>query len=146
MFESSAARRPAMSQETFATLGENRIAYIKAMRPEIRIIGVQMDDSDAMVQSISAGHRVQLDDVGLFSDGTYGDGFNGVEGSVRGLFYGGASQLVAQVIGTTTCFVFIFSRTPGRWSIWRLSAVPSMSYMNTTQPIRASCTHRAWSG
>jgi len=47
--------------------------------------------------------------LGLFSDGTYGDGFNGVEGTVRGLFYGGASQFVAQVIGTTTCFVFIFS-------------------------------------
>ncbi len=44
--------------------------YIKAMRPEIRVIGVQIDDSDAMMQSIAAGHRVQLDDVGLFSDGT----------------------------------------------------------------------------
>jgi Amt family ammonium transporter len=47
--------------------------------------------------------------LGLFSDGTYGDGFNGVEGTVRGLFYGGASQFVAQVIGTVTCFVFIFA-------------------------------------
>jgi ammonium transporter, Amt family len=46
--------------------------------------------------------------LGLFSDGTYGDGFNGVDGTVRGLFYGGASQFVAQVIGTVTCFVFIF--------------------------------------
>jgi len=44
--------------------------YIKAVRPEIRVIGVQIDDSDAMMQSIAAGHRVQLDDVGLFSDGT----------------------------------------------------------------------------
>jgi Amt family ammonium transporter len=47
--------------------------------------------------------------LGLFSDGTYGDGFNGVEGTVRGLFYGGASQFVAQIIGTVTCFVFIFA-------------------------------------
>jgi ammonium transporter, Amt family len=46
--------------------------------------------------------------LGLFADGTYGDGFNGVEGTVRGLFYGGASQFVAQIIGTLTCFVFIF--------------------------------------
>jgi Amt family ammonium transporter len=46
--------------------------------------------------------------LGLFSDGTYGDGFNGVEGTVRGLFYGGASQFVAQIIGTLTCLVFIF--------------------------------------
>jgi len=46
--------------------------------------------------------------LGLFSDGTYGDGFNGVNGTVRGLFYGDASQFVAQIIGPVTCFIFIF--------------------------------------
>jgi threonine dehydratase len=45
-------------------------AYIKAVRPEIRVIGVQTTDSDAMVRSVRAGRRLQLDDVGLFSDGT----------------------------------------------------------------------------
>jgi threonine dehydratase len=45
-------------------------AYIKAVRPEIKIIGVQMNDSDAMLRSVRAGRRVQLHDVGLFSDGT----------------------------------------------------------------------------
>jgi threonine dehydratase len=45
-------------------------AYVKAVRPAIRIIGVQMNDSDAMVRSVRAGRRVQLADVGLFSDGT----------------------------------------------------------------------------
>ena len=45
-------------------------AYVKAVRPEIRIVGVQMNDSDAMLQSIRAGRRVELADVGLFSDGT----------------------------------------------------------------------------
>ncbi|CAN5461504.1 threonine ammonia-lyase, biosynthetic [soil metagenome] len=45
-------------------------AYIKAVRPEIKIIGVQMIDSDAMLRSVKAGKRVQLQDVGLFSDGT----------------------------------------------------------------------------
>ena len=44
--------------------------YIKAVRPEIKVIGVQMNDSDAMIQSIQAGERVTLADVGLFSDGT----------------------------------------------------------------------------
>jgi threonine dehydratase len=44
--------------------------YIKALRPEIKVIGVQMNDSDAMVQSVAAGGRVTLADVGLFSDGT----------------------------------------------------------------------------
>ena len=44
--------------------------YIKAVRPEIRVIGVQMNDSDAMAQSVAARQRVTLRDVGLFSDGT----------------------------------------------------------------------------
>jgi threonine dehydratase len=45
-------------------------AYIKAVRPEIKVIGVQTQDSDAMKQSLDKGRRVQLHDVGLFSDGT----------------------------------------------------------------------------
>jgi threonine dehydratase len=45
-------------------------AYIKALRPEVRIIGVQTVDSDAMLQSVRRGRRVTLTDVGLFSDGT----------------------------------------------------------------------------
>ena len=44
--------------------------YIKALRPEIKVVGVQMNDSDAMMQSVQAGERVSLPDVGLFSDGT----------------------------------------------------------------------------
>ena len=44
--------------------------YIKAVRPEIKVIGVQMNDSDAMMRSVSAHKRVTLSDVGLFSDGT----------------------------------------------------------------------------
>ncbi|MEO6281200.1 MAG: threonine ammonia-lyase, biosynthetic [Roseateles sp.] len=45
-------------------------AYVKALRPDIKIIGVQTTDSDAMVRSVKAGKRVTLSDVGLFSDGT----------------------------------------------------------------------------
>ncbi len=45
-------------------------AYLKAVRPEIRVIGVQTTDSDAMARSVEAGKRVRLGDVGLFSDGT----------------------------------------------------------------------------
>ena len=44
--------------------------YIKAVRPEIKVIGVQMNDSDAMTQSVRAKKRITLHDVGLFSDGT----------------------------------------------------------------------------
>ena len=45
-------------------------AYIKSVRPGIKVIGVQTTDSDAMLRSVKAGKRVQLHDVGLFSDGT----------------------------------------------------------------------------
>ncbi|HEY1101793.1 MAG TPA: threonine ammonia-lyase, biosynthetic [Burkholderiaceae bacterium] len=44
--------------------------YIKAVRPEVKVIGVQMNDSSAMMQSVAAKKRVTLSDVGLFSDGT----------------------------------------------------------------------------
>ena len=45
-------------------------AYVKAVRPDIKVIGVQTTDSDAMARSLKAGRRVTLPDVGLFSDGT----------------------------------------------------------------------------
>lgn len=45
-------------------------AYVKQIRPEIKVIGVQTTDSDAMAQSLEKGRRVELHDVGLFSDGT----------------------------------------------------------------------------
>jgi threonine dehydratase len=45
-------------------------AYVKAVRPEIKIVGVQTVDSDAMARSLAAGRRIPLREVGLFSDGT----------------------------------------------------------------------------
>jgi threonine dehydratase len=45
-------------------------AGIKALRPGVRVIGVQAVDSDAMARSLEAGERVVLDEVGLFADGT----------------------------------------------------------------------------
>jgi threonine dehydratase len=45
-------------------------AYIKAVRPGIKVVGVQMVDSDAMIQSVRAGRKVTLTEVGLFADGT----------------------------------------------------------------------------
>ncbi|MEP7274703.1 MAG: threonine ammonia-lyase, biosynthetic [Betaproteobacteria bacterium] len=44
-------------------------AYVKRVRPQIRIIGVQPEDSDAMARSLEAGRRVVLAHVGLFADG-----------------------------------------------------------------------------
>jgi threonine dehydratase len=45
-------------------------ACIKAVRPSVQVIGVQTVDSDAMWRSVTAGRRVALSEVGLFSDGT----------------------------------------------------------------------------
>jgi threonine dehydratase len=44
-------------------------AYVKRLRPEIKIIGVEPLDSAAMTESLKAGHRVRLQQVGLFADG-----------------------------------------------------------------------------
>ncbi|MFN4327364.1 MAG: threonine ammonia-lyase, biosynthetic [Limnobacter sp.] len=44
--------------------------YVKQLRPDIKIIGVQTVDSDAMAQSLEQQQRVTLPEVGLFSDGT----------------------------------------------------------------------------
>jgi Amt family ammonium transporter len=46
--------------------------------------------------------------LGLFADGSYGDGLNGVAGTVTGLFYGGgAGQLIAEFIGAATNLIFV---------------------------------------
>lgn len=47
--------------------------------------------------------------LGLFADGMYGDGWNGVSGAVKGLFYGDASQFVAQCIDVTANFAWTFT-------------------------------------
>lgn len=46
--------------------------------------------------------------LGLFADGTYGAGWNGVDGGVAGLFYGDGGQLVAQVIAAVVCAAWAF--------------------------------------
>jgi threonine dehydratase len=44
-------------------------AYIKRLRPETKVIGVEAADADAMDRSLKAGKRVRLESVGLFADG-----------------------------------------------------------------------------
>ncbi len=44
-------------------------AYVKRLRPDIQVIGVEPVDADAMARSLAAGHRVRLSQVGLFADG-----------------------------------------------------------------------------
>jgi Amt family ammonium transporter len=56
--------------------------------------------------------------VGLFADGTYGLGWNGVAGPVRGLLFGDVRQFVAQVIGVAANIVFVF---PAAYGFFRLT-------------------------
>lgn len=78
--------------------------------------------------TIFVEHRLKIDDpvgaisvhgvngawgviaVGLFADGTYGAGLNGVAGGVRGLLYGGGmGQLTAEIVGAVVCIAFAFT-------------------------------------
>src|SRR5438128_6884619 len=43
--------------------------YVKALMPQVRIVGVEPFEADAMYRSLAAGRRVRLDQVGLFADG-----------------------------------------------------------------------------
>jgi threonine dehydratase len=44
-------------------------AYVKRLRPEVKLIGVEPEDAASMYLSLKAGHRVKLNQVGLFADG-----------------------------------------------------------------------------
>jgi threonine dehydratase len=44
-------------------------SYVKAIRPDIKVIGVEPFEADAMHRSLAAGHRVRLEQVGIFADG-----------------------------------------------------------------------------
>jgi ammonium transporter, Amt family len=62
--------------------------------------------------------------LGLFANGKYGDGLNGVKGTVAGLFYGNAGQLYAQVIGVLANIVYV--GILGGVSFWLLGKVVRM--------------------
>ena len=68
-------QHPGPLQAVFVPVGGGGLlagvaACIKALRPEVQVIGVQAADADAMVRSLESGARVTLDEVGLFADGT----------------------------------------------------------------------------
>jgi Amt family ammonium transporter len=67
---------------------------------------IRIDDSVGAISVHGVNGAWGCLSIGLFADGTYGDGFNGVAGNVTGLFYGGGmNQFWAELIGVTTCFV-----------------------------------------
>jgi Amt family ammonium transporter len=69
---------------------------------------LKIDDPVGAISVHGANGAWGVLSLGLFADGTYGDGFNGVAGPVKGLFFGDASQLMAQVVGTLTNVIFVF--------------------------------------
>jgi len=75
--------------------------------------------------------------LGLFADGTYGAGFNGVESAVTGLFYGGGGQFLAQLTAVAVCaswaFVtmYVFFRIQDRVQGIRSSAVDEINGLDT---------------
>jgi Amt family ammonium transporter len=68
--------------------------------------------------------------LGLFANGSYGDGLNGVGGGVSGLFHGGASQLAAQLAGATVCAAYAFGVTYVVFTLvnatWRMRVEPDV--------------------
>ncbi len=68
---------------------------------------IRVDDPVGAVAVHGANGAWGVLALGLFADGKYGDGFNGVKGTVTGLLYGDASQFFAQVIGMVTNIVFV---------------------------------------
>jgi len=58
--------------------------------------------------------------LGLFADGTYGDGLNGVAGPVRGWLYGDFSQFAAECIGSLACILFVFGASYGFFKLMDL--------------------------
>jgi Amt family ammonium transporter len=72
---------------------------------------LKVDDPVGAISVHGAGGLWGVLSVGLFADGTsnYGGSWNGVSGSVTGLFYGDASQLAAQLVGISTLIGFVFT-------------------------------------
>jgi ammonium transporter, Amt family len=69
---------------------------------------LKIDDPVGAISVHGVNGAWGLISVGLFADGTYGDGLNSVAGAVKGLFYGDVSQFGAQIAGMITNIVFVF--------------------------------------
>ena len=85
--------------------------------------------------------------LGLFADGTYGDGLNGVAGGVTGLFYGDAGQLWAQLIAVSVIFGYGFTSQYLFWKITdkimgiRVSAEAEIVGLDETEVVPVAYPH-----
>ncbi len=85
--------------------------------------------------------------LGLFADGTYGDGLNGVAGGVTGLFYGDAGQLWAQLIAVAVIFAYGFTSQYLFWKLTdkimgiRVSAQAEIAGLDETEVVPVAYPH-----
>lgn len=71
--------------------------------------GLRIDDPVGAISVHGVNGAWGIVALGLFADGTYGAGLNGVDGGVRGLFYGDSGQLFAELIGIGANLVYVGS-------------------------------------
>ncbi len=69
---------------------------------------LKIDDPVGAISVHGANGLWGVISLGIFADGTYGSGFNGISHAVTGLLYGGTGQFVAQLIGAGTIFATAF--------------------------------------
>jgi Amt family ammonium transporter len=86
----------------------------------------KIDDPVGAISVHGVGGLMGVLFVGIFADGTYGEGWNGVEGGVKGLLYGDAGQLGAQAVACLVLMTVMFGIA---WSYFKLS--------NLITPIRS---------
>jgi len=68
---------------------------------------LRIDDPVGAVAVHGANGAWGVISLGLFANGTYGEGLNGVAGGVRGLFYGDSGQLIAELIGVSANVIYV---------------------------------------
>ncbi|MFL5311916.1 MAG: ammonium transporter [Myxococcales bacterium] len=81
---------------------------------------LKLDDPVGAISVHGANGLLGVLSVGIFADGTYGAGTNGVAGNVTGLLYGGGTQIVAQLIGACSNFLWVGASTFAAWQITAL--------------------------
>jgi Amt family ammonium transporter len=78
---------------------------------------VRLDDPVGAISVHGVNGAWGLVALGLFADGTYGDGLNGVSGGVAGLFYGNAGQLAAQGVGILANVLWVGASATVAWKV-----------------------------
>jgi ammonium transporter, Amt family len=81
---------------------------------------MKLDDPVGAISVHGVNGAWGLISVGLFADGTYGGGLNGVTGNVTGLLYGSSTQIVAQLVGIGANFVWVGATA---WAAWKITSL-----------------------